>query len=54
MTTNVKVMAKRGWMAKNLHGMMTCASRPFSKYVIGKTKIVLQSEKKNYSSLEPT
>jgi hypothetical protein len=39
-------MAKRGWTVKNLHGMMTCASRTLSKYVIGKTKVVLRSENK--------
>jgi hypothetical protein len=47
-------MAKRVWTAKNLHGMMTCVSWTLSKYVIGKTKVVLQSEKQIYSPLEPT
>jgi hypothetical protein len=49
MKTNVEVMAKRGWTVKNLHDMMTCASRTLSKYAIGKTKVVLRSEKKLFS-----
>jgi hypothetical protein len=46
MKTNVEVMARRGWTAKNLCGMMTFASRTLSKCVIGKTKVMLQSENK--------